>query len=227
MRTYRYFEWTTAQAGHPNADQLMDALSDFLTEDGDVSRAMQMLMQRGMQGSENRMQGLRDMLEQLRKRKQQVLDQYDLNSLMHDLRQKLEQLLRQEQRTNEGQLLETTRANKAHEGAVAKQRGLDAASDALQAYLTGTQLADARRLASFQESRELLPYLVSPGQKYQAGLEAGGSLATAAGRAGLPFTPQALPKKTLYPGELAKAPSGAQIGKGIMQQIGTVKAAGK
>ncbi len=109
MRTYRYFEWTRVTAGHPNADELMDALSDFLTEDGDIARAMQMLMQRGMQGSENRLQGLRDMLEQLRKLKQQLLDQYDLNSLLNDLREKLEQLLRQEQRTLEDGLEEARR----------------------------------------------------------------------------------------------------------------------
>jgi hypothetical protein len=83
MRTYRYFEWATASGGQLSGDQLMDALSDYLTEDGDVSRAMQMLMQRGMSSGEQKMQGLRDMLEQLRKRKQQQLDKYDLNSLLN------------------------------------------------------------------------------------------------------------------------------------------------
>ena len=87
MRTYRYFEWATASGGQLSGDQLMDALSDYLTEDGDVSRAMQMLMQRGMSSGEQKMQGLRDMLEQLRKRKQQQLDKYDLNSLLHDIRE--------------------------------------------------------------------------------------------------------------------------------------------
>jgi uncharacterized protein with von Willebrand factor type A (vWA) domain len=82
----------------------MDALSDYLTEDGDVSRALQTLMQRGMQGSEPNMQGLRDILEQLRKLKQGVLDKYDLNSLMHDIREKLEELLQQERRAVDAQL---------------------------------------------------------------------------------------------------------------------------
>src|SRR5919197_666001 len=95
MRTYRYFEWATASGGQLSGDQLMDALSDYLTEDGDVSRAMQMLMQRGMSSGEQKMQGLRDMLEQLRKRKQQQLDKYDLNSLLNDVRRQLDQLLQQ------------------------------------------------------------------------------------------------------------------------------------
>src|ERR671918_2691836 len=99
MRTYRYIEWTTASGGQLSGDQLMDALSDYLTEDGDVARAMQMLMQRGMSSGEQKMQGLRDMLEQLRKRKQQQLDKYDLNSLLNDIRQQLNQILQQERQT--------------------------------------------------------------------------------------------------------------------------------
>jgi uncharacterized protein with von Willebrand factor type A (vWA) domain len=104
MRTYRYFEWTTASGGQLSGDQLMDALSDYLTEDGDVSRAMQMLMQRGMSAGEQKMQGLRDMLEQLRKRKQQQLDKYDLNSLLNDIREQLDQLMQQERQAIEAQL---------------------------------------------------------------------------------------------------------------------------
>jgi uncharacterized protein with von Willebrand factor type A (vWA) domain len=113
MRTYRYFEWTAASGGQLSGDQLMDALSDYLTEDGDVSRAMQMLMQRGMSSGEQKMQGLRDMLEQLRKRKQQQFDKYDLNSLLHDIREQLDQLLQQERRAIAEQLQEaqTTGAN--------------------------------------------------------------------------------------------------------------------
>ena len=115
MRTYRYFEWATASGGELSGDQLMDALSDYLTEDGDVSRAMQMLMQRGMSSGEQKMQGLRDMLEQLRKRKQQHLDKYDLNSLLNDIREQLDQLLQQERQTIAEQLQEaqTTAANGA------------------------------------------------------------------------------------------------------------------
>ncbi|MDQ3828908.1 MAG: VWA domain-containing protein [Candidatus Tectomicrobia bacterium] len=104
MRTYRYFEWTIASGGQLSGDQLMDALSDYLTEDGDVARAMQMLMQRGMSSGEQKMQGLRDMLEQLRKRKQQQLDKYDLNSLLSDVREQLDQLLQQERQAIEEQL---------------------------------------------------------------------------------------------------------------------------
>ncbi len=107
MRTYRYFEWKTAPGGQLSGDQLMDTLSDYLTEDGDIARAMQTLMQRGMSAGEQKMQGLRDMLEQLRRRKQQQLDTYDLNSLLHDIREQLDKLLQQERQAVEDQLKET------------------------------------------------------------------------------------------------------------------------
>jgi uncharacterized protein with von Willebrand factor type A (vWA) domain len=110
MRTYRYFEWATASGGRLSGDQLMEALSDYLTEDGDIARAMQMLMQRGMSSGEQRMQGLRDMLEQLRKRKQQQLDKYDLDSLLNDIREKLDKLLQRERQAVEDQLKEAQTA---------------------------------------------------------------------------------------------------------------------
>jgi uncharacterized protein with von Willebrand factor type A (vWA) domain len=103
MRTYRYFKWTTAPGNPVGGDQLMDALSDYLTEDGDITRAMQMLMQRGMSAADGKMQGLREMLEQLRKHKQQQLDKYDLNSLLNDIRERLSQVLQQERRAIEDQ----------------------------------------------------------------------------------------------------------------------------
>jgi uncharacterized protein with von Willebrand factor type A (vWA) domain len=104
MRTYRYFERTTTPGDQFSSDQLMDALSDYLTEDGDVARAMQMLMQRGMAAGAQKMQGARDMLEQLRQRKQQQLDKYDLNSLLNELRDRLDELLQQERQTIAEQL---------------------------------------------------------------------------------------------------------------------------
>ena len=127
----------------------------------------------------------------------------------------------------EGELAEMARSNKATEAQRARQRALDAASNATDAYIEGTRLADQRRLSAFQEARELLPYMVAPGQQYQAGLEPGGALGTAFGRLGLPFQPQQLPTARFAPSQLAIAPSEQQIGQGILQQIGGIRAAGQ
>ena len=131
-------------------------------------------------------------------------------------------------RVQQGELAEATRSNKVIEAEKARQRALDAASNAMSAYMTGTQLADARRLASFQEARSLLPYLVDPSQRFQAGYEPTGPLATATERFGLPaMTPQKIQKKTMRPGDLAKAPTNQQIGGGIMSGIQEIRKAGK
>lgn len=132
-----------------------------------------------------------------------------------------------EARTQQAMAAEAARSNRASEAENARRRALDAASDAAGAYLQGTQLADARRLASFQEARQLLPYLVSPGQEYQAGLAPGGALAVASARRGLPFTPQRLPTQTFDPAELARAPSEQQIGAGVLEQIEPIRQGGR
>lgn len=135
---------------------------------------------------------------------------------------------RQRARVEEGQLAEENRSNQAREAAIARQRALDAASNAMQAYTTGTQLADSRRLASLQESRALLPFLVDPNQKYQAGYEPGGPLAAATERFGLPaMQPQEIQRKQLRPGELATAPTEGQIGSGLMAGIEQIRAGGR
>ena len=121
---------------------------------------------------------------------------------------------------------ETSRSNKAQEYEARKQRALDAASSAVSAYLKGTELSDARRLASFQEARELLRYQVDPSQEYQAGMGPGGALSQAVQGFGMNFDPQKLPKSVFEPGKLQEAPTTGQIGAGIMSGIGGIKTAG-
>lgn len=113
MRTYLYSEWTTPLGSAPDGEQLMEALAEFLTEDGDVARAMQMLMQRGMSTPGQNMRGLREMLEQLRKRKQQHLDKYDLNSLLNDVKDRLSKIIQQERQTVEAQVQQEAAQNAA------------------------------------------------------------------------------------------------------------------
>jgi uncharacterized protein with von Willebrand factor type A (vWA) domain len=164
MRTYRYFEWATVAGGELNGEQLLDALADYLTEDGDVARAMQMLMQRGMSSGEQKMQGLRDMLEQLRKRKQQQLDRFDLNSLLNDIRQQLEQVLQQERQAVEDQIqaARTTAPEEAlQQGPTAAQRRdfLDHLPESLPQQIQELQRYDFLDPQAAQAFQELLDEL--------------------------------------------------------------------
>ena len=50
MSTFRYSRWDGSQQLPPfDADDVLEALSDDLLAEGDVRRALQRLMQRGMQ----------------------------------------------------------------------------------------------------------------------------------------------------------------------------------
>ena len=126
--------------------------------------------------------------------------------------------------TERQQLAEAIRASKEREAEDRKQRALDAASQAVDAYLRGSQLADARRLAAFDERRQLLPLMVDPNQRYAPGQEPGGAMATMAQRYGLPFTGSTIQHQTMNPSELALPPTPEQIGniEGItaLQQAG-------
>jgi len=122
---------------------------------------------------------------------------------------------------------EGRRANMAQEAEARKQRALSANATAIDAYLTGTQLADARRLSALQEARALLPSLVSPDQQYFAGQEPGGALSVASARFGLPFSPAEIQHTRLSPGALAQTPTRGDVGSDIINYIGQVQQAGR
>ncbi len=99
---------------------------------------------------------------------------------------------------SERTLAESTRANKALEADRARGRGLQAAGDALSAYLRASESRDARQIGVLQSLPGLLPSIIDPDQRFFAGLEPGGLLAQAAARFGLgdigsvPVTPVTL-----------------------------------
>ncbi|MDA0987599.1 MAG: VWA domain-containing protein [Chloroflexi bacterium] len=94
MNVYRYSEWDgTQQVFEPSEEDIMGEMADDLMNHGDLMRSLRNLLQRGMQDqSGERMQGLRDMLEQLRKRRQEQLQQYNLDSVVDDFKERLKQI---------------------------------------------------------------------------------------------------------------------------------------
>ena len=92
---YRYSEWDGTQEIPPlDADEVLDGLTDDLMNFGDLQHALRNLMQRGLRSpAGNRMQGLRDLLQQLRQQRRQALDQFDLGSVFEDIQNQLEEIL--------------------------------------------------------------------------------------------------------------------------------------
>ena len=95
MNVYRYSEWDgTQEVFEPSEEDIMEGMADDLMSHGDLMRSLRNLFQRGMQGqSGERMQGLRDMLERLRNRRQEQLQRYNLDSVMDDLKERPEMRL--------------------------------------------------------------------------------------------------------------------------------------
>ena len=98
---FRYSMWDGTQEVPPlEADDILDNLTDDLMNFGDLQHALRNLMQRGMRDPNNqRMQGLRDLLQQLRQQRRQQLDKFNLSSVFDDIKKKLEEIVNLEQNT--------------------------------------------------------------------------------------------------------------------------------
>lgn len=95
---YRYSQWDgTQQIFDLDASEVMDALSDDLLQQGDVMRALREMLRNGMpQRDGNSSSSLRQLLEQLKDRRRQQLQQSNLDSVVDDLKERLDNILRTE-----------------------------------------------------------------------------------------------------------------------------------
>ena len=116
--SYSYSQWDGTQIIFDiDAEELMDHLSGDLLGHGDAWKALRELMRRGMQDREGRqMPGLRDLMEQLKDRRRQQLEQYNLDSVMEDLKQKLDEILKTEREGIQKRLEEARRETEDAEG---------------------------------------------------------------------------------------------------------------
>jgi uncharacterized protein with von Willebrand factor type A (vWA) domain len=97
---YRFSQWDGSQKLPLDPDAIMAALADDLMEYGDMRWAMRNLMSKGMQIPQGaNLQGLRDMLKQLRDRKRQQLERFDLSSIFDEFRERLDEILQMERST--------------------------------------------------------------------------------------------------------------------------------
>jgi len=95
---FRYSRWDGSQKiADFDADDLLDAMSDDLMSDGDLWNALRRMFQRGLQNPQGpQMPGLQNLMDRLRKRRQEQLDRYDLGSALEDIKKKLDEVIRTE-----------------------------------------------------------------------------------------------------------------------------------
>ena len=98
MPLFRYSRWDGTQKLDLDADQLLSAMTDDLLYAGDPWRARRRMMQQGARMPEGgRMPGLRDLLERLKRQRQERLQRYDLGSSLDDIKKKLDEVMLTEQ----------------------------------------------------------------------------------------------------------------------------------
>lgn len=96
-RRHRFSAWDGSQRTPLDPDEIMKALADDLLEYGDLRWAMRNLASRGMRMPQGGyMQGLRDMMRELRERKRAQLERFNLDSIFEDFRERLDEVLAME-----------------------------------------------------------------------------------------------------------------------------------
>ncbi len=185
MVAFRYSEWDGSQEIPPlAADEVLEALTDDLMNFGDLQHAMRNLLQRGMRGNMgNRLQGLRDLLQQLRQQRRNTLDRYNLSSVMDDIRQRLDEILQMERDTIDRRLDEATGGRQpeqprdGQDGGQA-QAGADDAADAPD----GGERRAQRQRGSQQSGGQTQPGAQGqPGSRQSGGPQDGGQQASEQG----------------------------------------------
>jgi len=95
---FRYSPWDGTQRGFEvDAFDVMEQLTDDLLYHGDLNSAMRRMMQQGFEDRNGeRIQGMREMLERLRERRQDTLDRYDLGGVYDDIADELREVVQAE-----------------------------------------------------------------------------------------------------------------------------------
>ena len=110
----RYSRWDgTQQVADLDADEILEALADDVLAEGDLAEALRRLMERGWRtGDATRgdLVGLRDLLERLERRREELLDRYQLDDVLRDVRQELQEIVDQERAGVQRRLDEASQA---------------------------------------------------------------------------------------------------------------------
>ena len=95
MPRFSYSAWDGSQKGFDlDADSILAEISDDLIHHGDVNMALRRLLQQGFRDRDGeRVQGLQEILEKLRRTRRERLEQHDLGGVYDDIAQKLRDVL--------------------------------------------------------------------------------------------------------------------------------------
>ncbi len=96
-RRFTYSRWDGTQSGPDlDADALLRAMGDELIEHGDPNDALRRILRDGLEVDGERLQGLWEMLEQLRQQRQEMLESHDLGGVYDEIRDALGEVMETE-----------------------------------------------------------------------------------------------------------------------------------
>lgn len=100
IRAFTYSRWDGSQAGFdPEAGDIFAELRDDLLEHGDPLYALRRLLNDGFEMDDERIKGIREMLRELRERRQERLENHNLGGMYDDIAKELREVIETERRS--------------------------------------------------------------------------------------------------------------------------------
>src|SRR3954466_12244044 len=92
---FQYSRWDGTQTGFDiDAESIFGEITDDLLYHGDLNAALRRMMQSGFKDrNDERVQGIREMLEKLRRKRRDELEKYDLGGVYDDIAQELRDVI--------------------------------------------------------------------------------------------------------------------------------------
>ncbi len=162
-----YSRWDGSQKGFDlDAETLFDAMTDDLLYHGDVNSALRRMMQEGLRDRNgDRLQGMREIMDRLRKERQERLDRGDLGGVFQEIADALDDIVDEERHAVENaknaaeQSGDERRADTARQTAEDRNFRLDMLPDDLAGKVRELQAYDFESAEAKQRFDELMDKL--------------------------------------------------------------------
>jgi uncharacterized protein with von Willebrand factor type A (vWA) domain len=164
---FTYSRWDGTQKGFSlDAEGILDELTNDVLYHGDLNAALRRLMQDGMTDKDgNRIDGLRDMMEQIRQRKQEIKDSGDLGGVFSEIADALKDIVDEERHAIDQNVKDAEnsgderRAQNARDAAMERNFQLDMMPDDLAGMVREMQNYDFESPEARQRFEELMDKL--------------------------------------------------------------------
>ena len=124
---FTYSRWDGTQQGFElDAESLFDEITDDLLYHGDLNNALRRLMQQGMRDQNGeRIQGLRELLDELRQQREEIKDRGDLGGVYGEIADELADIVDEERHAIENQTNEAAQSGDERRAELAQEAAME------------------------------------------------------------------------------------------------------